>query len=411
MIEKLQNFAQGEMRTEGEIHRIGVLVACNHNEASAAIQNMAAGIRSSGGVPFIFDVPYFGYLARINPMTAKYAHNFRALAATNLEALVKTHMLDGVVIISACEVTTAGLLLGTLKTACPVCVLPLGVDAVPASQLFTTNGGPEDITTTLINTNPPHGIQGGIARGFFMMLEKLGLAEKDSSTNRVNTGPQLKLAYKTGTRAVAFAKDLSSARHYLTKEKLDTAFQQCLKKGACVGGFDLVATLARENGQKIPHDFFESREGKVILVSGGACEDGGYVQITENTPINFSGRAWVYKSLEDADHAISNGAVTEGVVVLQNCADMDVSALMHTIVGMGHTNIALATDGLCSTGDILTITNCRPSAYDNESFANIQTGDVLEIDLAKGRFNTSIPSKDMKTRAKRGTVKVASSHF
>jgi len=73
--------------------------------------------------------------------------------------------------------------------------------------------------------------------------------------------------------------------------------------------------------------------------------------------------------------------------------------------------IAVITDGLCDKTSTLVVTRCSPNSLANEDFANIQNGDQLEIDLSRGRLNTNINSKDVKTRAKRNDVRKAVVYF
>jgi len=154
-----------------------------------------------------------------------------------------------------------------------------------------------------------------------------------------------------------------------------------------------------------------SKTSRIILAKGSACEGGGYAQPTENTPASISGRAWVYNSLEDADKALVAGSIPDGsVMVVHNCPDIFVSTLAYTIEGTGK-QIAIITDGLCDKTSALVVTRCSPNSLANEDFANIQNGDQIDIDLGRGRLNTNVLSKDIKTRAKRNDVRKPATYF
>lgn len=150
-----------------------------------------------------------------------------------------------------------------------------------------------------------------------------------------------------------------------------------------------------------------SKTSQARLVKGTACEDGGYAQPTENTPISISGKAWVYATLEDADKALTaNNIPDNSIIVVHNCVDTYVSALAYTIEGMSKQDkIAIITDGLCDKTSALVVTRCSPDSLANGNLANIQNGDMLEIDLGRGRLNTNINSKDIKARAKKNATK------
>jgi dihydroxyacid dehydratase/phosphogluconate dehydratase len=127
-----------------------------------------------------------------------------------------------------------------------------------------------------------------------------------------------------------------------------------------------------------------------------------YVQYKTERPAPFEGRAWVYQNLEDADRAVCSSSIPpQSVIVLQNCVGVDVTAIVNVICGADRTDIAVATDGTCELTDVLVVQIANPNSFANEEFANIQNGDQLEIDPAKGRFNSNVLSKDLKNRAKR----------
>ena len=150
-----------------------------------------------------------------------------------------------------------------------------------------------------------------------------------------------------------------------------------------------------------------SKTSRVMLVKGSACELGGYAQPTANTPNSLSGKAWVYKTFEDADKALVANNIPDGsVIVVQHCPGTFISALAYTIEGMGkQSQIAVITDGLCDKTSALVVTRCTPDSLANEAFANIQNGDQIEIDLGRGRLNTNVASKDSKARGKKNSVR------
>jgi len=156
-----------------------------------------------------------------------------------------------------------------------------------------------------------------------------------------------------------------------------------------------------------------SKTARVVLVKGSACEDGGYAQPTGSTPASISGKAWVYATLEDADKALVAGNIPdESVIVVHNCVDTCVSALAYTIEGMGkQSKIAVITDGVCDKTSALVVTRCMPSSLENGTFANLQNGDVVDIDIGRGRLNTSVHAKEIKARSKKNSVRKNFGYF
>jgi len=422
---KAQMFSTGQMMTDSEVFHIGIINATEGNNGDHVTKNIMAGTRSKGAASTMFSTPRFGFLNQTSPLSMKFTDSFRNLSAANADAIIQSNKLSGVVIVSDCPITASGLLIGCIRTNTPAMVLSLGVNqnlCVSAFQevgRIATGASTQEAQDTIIKRSASYSghpdFLSACSTTFFRALEIIGLSPKGSSNFIMNGGEILQTSYDIGAKIVKMSKELDSPRRYFTKDSLANLGKTLIPQGASVGGLHNIVKLMNACDVKVSHTYwtdFAKDGNNLILVKGGACEDGGFVQPLEDTPISISGRAWVYQNIEDADQAISNGTVTEGVIVLQNCAGMYVSCIKWIIEGMGLSDkIAIVTDGMCGPSNVLCVTMCRPTAMENEAFANIQTGDVLEIDLAKGRLNTSIPSKDMKIRAKRGTIKKPTEYF
>ena len=443
--------------TSSDVPNIVIVNACETIESKKLVEHTAAGARAQGAAVFTYNVPKFGWATKINPMTAKFADSFWHFSATAMQAVIQTNMADGVVIVADCDVTVGGLLMGAVKSNCPVTVLPLGVAARQDTLKIAgsiTNG---KLTSTqgenLLKDAPPlygQTDEFNSVSSFFILLEAMGLCAEGASLNKKDSGAQLLAAGVTGEKIVTMAKNIASPRKLLTKTAFQDAVTLAAKLGVSVGALGYLRRLVIENDVKIPHELISevcaktalavstenqkctfirdagglkafsnganeavAKTSRIVLAKGGACGDGGYIQFNEHTPATFNGKAWVYQTLEEADNALLGGNIPAGsVVVVQNCAGVNVTALSQAILGMGRAKeIAIATDGFCDDVGVLSVTQCCPASHENEEFANIQNGDVLEIDIARGRFNTSISAKDMKTRAKKNTTRKQAVYF
>jgi len=193
-------------------------------------------------------------------------------------------------------------------------------------------------------------------------------------------------------------------------KQLSTAPKLLNDTALCYNGEKLKVALANiEN----PNIEVVAKTVPVYFVRGTACDGGGYVVAHRGTPTTFTGRAWVYDTLEAADKALLSGSIPdESILVVQNAVGMSVSCLAHAIEGMQRqSKIAIVTDGVCDKTSALVVTRCTPDTYANEDFANIQNGDTLTLELSRGRFATSTNAKDMKTRGKRNAPRKPQSYF
>ncbi|MDR0461961.1 MAG: dihydroxy-acid dehydratase [Christensenellaceae bacterium] len=410
VLKKLESYASGQPVTNKDEPCIAIINAADWVESRELVEGVKAGIKVSGGTVFVHSVPFFGYANKINPMTAKIAPSFYKNAVSNAGAIIKTNMIDGVVIVSDCDITTAGLLEGCLQNNCPVMVMPLGTVALQKPTQVAARVTSGQITSIqgdeiLAELDKPK-----YQTSFFCMLENLGFCVAGASKSK-RGGEIIKTAIETGRQAVSVTSDIKHPRKILTKSALQGVVDFTLSQKLSIGGLDLLFKLFNASDVKTPADYITGRiekvSGNTVHVTGTAIGGSGYLQYSGNKPETFSGKAWVYQNLEDADNALLGGSIpTNSVVVLQNCVGMDVSAFAFAVEGMGRAKeIAIATDGVCEASDVLTVTMISPNSFENEEFINIQNGDKLTIDANNGRFNSNILQKEVKTRAKRNPIK------
>ena len=429
MLKKLQSYSTGQPVTSGDVPNIAIINAADVIESKKLVENIVVGIKSSEGTAFVHNVPFFGYANKINPMTAKFAISFRESARTNALAIIKTSMADGVVIVTDCDVTATGLLEGCLAANCPVVVLPLGVTGMQNFGLDGECSGKPVVQVAGAITSGKLTVTKGdeiLSREYmpknqsslFCLIEKLGFTLPEASTNKRGSGIQLTTALETGKAAVKRANELRTLRKALTKVTWQEIVDHSLTSKYDIGGLYLLSKIFAANDVKITPEFLDERAKKIggvniVRLTGTAVGGGTYVQYIDEKPAQFSGKAWVYQNLEEADRALLGGKIPSGsVVVLHDCMGADVSGFAFGILGMGREKeIAIATDGICDTTKVLTVMLSHPNSYENEEFANIQNGDVLEIDVVKGRFNTNVMAKEQKIRQKKNTVKKVQAHF
>jgi dihydroxyacid dehydratase/phosphogluconate dehydratase len=384
-------------------------------------ENIKIGIACGGGISSVFSVPNFDYFAKTDPATARYADSFAAVAANMTRSIIKTNLADCVVAAVDCEVAAYGILLGCIKANCPVLFAPVGVSNFD-SGIFSLAGRvsarmikAEEAEEFVNNYPPQNGYPAdSVTAAFFSFGERLGLSIPDAHNLPCNSPASLAKAKEIGAKAVNIAATITTPKKLLSNKKVITEIiASAAADGINVCGIIKYKKIFELTEIKFPHNFLISNGDKnTVLVRGSAANDGGYIQITPNTPLSFEGKAWVYEGLESADSALQSNAVDTGVMVIQSCAGEDISIIAHTITALGkQRDIAVATDGYCEITPVLTVTNVSPNGYTNEEFANIQNGDIIEIDAARGRFNTSVSAKDMKIRAKRKIVRQQEVYF
>lgn len=399
------------LQTDSNVSLVGI-IDCTQNCHPKLIENLTLGVTKEQGAALTFSIQNFSYLKRIMPATAKYARNYTDFVAKSTEAIIRTNMLDCVVAVIDNAIMGLGVLEGCTRTNCPVLLMPVGLNPHYDESIFLTAGkvALREIKSTevdhLANT---YAQQFGIATedtlttSFLTLVEYLGLILPGANQLLANTGECFALAINTGAEAVKRADDIITTKRLINKKTLAECLEKYQANGLPVSGVLLCQKLLELIELKIPNGLFASLKG---------LADEAYVVSQNTAPLTMQNQAWVYRSITDAMSALTSNAIDNGIIVLQNCLDCDVSLVAKTIIAMQKTNeIALITDGYCASTAVLTVANISPNGFDNQDFANIQTGDILEIDVTKGRLNTNISSKDMKVRAKRNIIKKHEIYF
>ncbi len=152
-----------------------------------------------------------------------------------------------------------------------------------------------------------------------------------------------------------------------------------------------------------------SKEGGIAILKGNIALDGAVVKqsAVSKKMLKFKGKARVFNSEEAANKAILGGKIDKGSVVVIRYEGpkggpgmREMLAPTSAVYGMGLANdVALITDGRFSGGTRgPCIGHVSPEAQEGGAIALIKEGDLIGIDIPKGRLNLLISEKELKTR-------------
>ena len=161
-----------------------------------------------------------------------------------------------------------------------------------------------------------------------------------------------------------------------------------------------------------PLDRAYHKEGGIAVLRGNLAPDGAVVKQSGVEPgmMKFSGRARCFNSEEESIKGISGGSVKKGdVVVIRNEGPRGGPGMREMlgptsmITGMGLTSsVALITDGRFSGGTRgPCIGHVSPEAMDGGPIGLVKDGDIIEIDIPKGRLELRVSAKELKKRKKK----------
>ena len=390
---------------------IGIL-DCTQGGNKAIIDNLACGIRQAGGLALTMQVTDFTDLQRLAPATAKYAYDYSNMVANHVAGIVRTQLLDGVVAIIDNYVMGLGILKGCTQTNCPVLLMPTGINEdydvrllAAAGKIATREikaGDIENVGDAYHNQNGTPNLD-TLTLDFYRMIEAFELTVTGATTTPANTGAILNLALTASNKIMEMANDIITPKRLISKRTMNEKLSQYQTNGGSIAGLIMFQKIFEMVDLKLPANLYTPLKSNF---------DQAYVVSSNTAPLTMNGQAWVYSSITDAITALSSNAIDSGIVVLQACSDCDVSIVAHTIQAMNKADsIALITDGFCAATPVLTVAHITPDGYANQDFANLQNGDMIEIDVTKGRINLEVTSKDLKTRAKRNITKKRETYF
>lgn len=149
--------------------------------------------------------------------------------------------------------------------------------------------------------------------------------------------------------------------------------------------------------------------GGIAILYGNLAPKGAVVKqsaISKNM-LRFKGEAKVFNSEEDANDAISQKEIEEGVIVIRyegpkgGPGMREMLGPTSLIAGMGLENVALVTDGRFSGGTRgPCIGHVSPEAYELGPIAAVEDGDLIEIDIPNRKLSLDINEEEVASRLK-----------
>jgi dihydroxy-acid dehydratase len=152
------------------------------------------------------------------------------------------------------------------------------------------------------------------------------------------------------------------------------------------------------------------------ILYGNLAPEGSVAKISGKEGLAFSGRAIVFESEEAALHAILDGRVKDGhVIVIRNEGPKGGPGMREMLAptsavmgkGLGKT-VALITDGRFSGGSHgFVVGHITPEAAVGGPIGIIKNGDPITIDAVKNELTLGLPAKEIKARLKKWKPKAS----
>ncbi len=245
-----------------------------HTHLDKITQAVKEGIYAAGGVPFEFGVIGVCDGIAMGHEGMKFSLPTRELIADSIEAMVRAHQFDGLVVVGACDKIVPGMLMAVFRLNVPaivVCGGPMlaervGDKVVTIKTAFEAAGlykaGKIDEKTLKLYEDfcaPYCGSCQGLytANTMQILTETLGLCLPYCSTSPACSSRKLRIAKESGKRIVELVRRNIKPLDFITEKSFENAITVDMLIGGSTNTVLHLPAIAREAGIKIDLDVFD----------------------------------------------------------------------------------------------------------------------------------------------------------
>ena len=251
-----------------------------HSHFKQRVEEVKRGVLQAGGFPL--ELPAISLAENfVKPTTMLY----RNLLAIEAEELLRSHPVDGAVLMGGCDKTTPGLLMGALSMGIPCIYLPAGPMLRGNWKGKTLGSGADawkywdERRAGNITTAQWMEIEGGISRsaGTCMVMgtaatmmgiaEGLGLTLPGASSIPAVDANHQRMATHCGRRIVDMVwNDLTPAK-ILSRKSFENAITVAMAEGCSTNAIIHLVAISRRAGLPVTLDDFDAFSRKVPVIA------------------------------------------------------------------------------------------------------------------------------------------------
>jgi dihydroxy-acid dehydratase len=263
----------------GIINTWSDLNAC-HAHLRARAEDVKRGVWQAGGFPV--ELPAMSLSEPfIKPSTMLY-RNFLAMEA---EELLRSHPIDGAVLMGGCDKTTPALIMGAISMGIPAIYVPAG-PMLRGNWRGQTLGSGSDVwkywdekRAGNISDDDWNEIEGGIARSFgtcmvmgtaatmMSIADAMGLALPGASSIPAADSGHPRMCSATGRRIVEMVWEDLTPDRILTPAAFDNAIKVHMALGGSTNAIVHLVAMARRAGIPLDMDRFDAISRQVPVIA------------------------------------------------------------------------------------------------------------------------------------------------
>lgn len=251
-----------------------------HSHFPERVQDIKRGITANGG--FAVELPALSLGEQLMKPSAML---YRNLLAMEVEELLRSYPVDGVVVMAGCDKTTPGVLMGAISANYPTIYVPAGPMLRGNWRGQQLGSGADvwkywdDRRAGLINQETWNEIENGIARSagtcmtmgtaatLMSIAEALGMSLPNASAIPAVDSNHIRMCYAAGKRAVDMVWEDMKPTDILTQHAFENAIKVDMAIGGSTNAIIHLVAMARRAQQNITIDRFDEIARDVPLLA------------------------------------------------------------------------------------------------------------------------------------------------
>lgn len=241
-----------------------------HMHLDKIAEQVKAGIRNAGGVPFEFNTIGVCDGIAMNHRGMKYSLCSRELIADSIEVMLTAHPLDAIVFIPNCDKIVPGMLLAACRLNLP-CIFINGGPMLPGKSTETTNPiglseqfeyvganavgkmSGKNLEQTAFTACPTCGSCSGMytANSMNCLTESIGMSLPGSGTIPAVYSARLRLAKMAGERVMTLLKEDIKPSDIITEKAIQNAMRTDMAIGCSTNTILHLTAVAHAAGHDI----------------------------------------------------------------------------------------------------------------------------------------------------------------
>jgi dihydroxy-acid dehydratase len=251
-----------------------------HAHFKTRVEDVKRGVLQAGGFPV--ELPAISLSeSKVKPTTMLY-RNFLAMET---EELIRSHPVDGVVLMGGCDKTTPGLILGATSAGVPAIFMPAGPmlrgnwhgkvlgsgsDAFKYwDERRAGNISDKDWSEMEVGIARSYGVcmTMGTAATMTAIADMLGMCLPGASSIPAADANHIRMAAATGRRAVEMVWEDLSPTKIMTESAFRNAITVAMAMGCSTNAVIHLIAMARRAGRNIGLDDFDVASRKVPVIA------------------------------------------------------------------------------------------------------------------------------------------------